>query len=204
MDIKLYYELNPLEKKTFYQFLKSASQEHNQPAALNMWEENWHLKNYTLPYLLEYTDRFKLNGTFVVLFDQHTVVGCSGVYQSNFCDSLCIAGVRTWIAKDYRHYSLNREYLFPFFKKWAIQKNYSAIALTFNDYNKNLIKVFKRKRIGESIERISTREQHHLFYNGLVEIEFPVEIQYTKQWIIYEILNPEFKFNWEKIKWSKK
>ena len=71
-----------------------------------------------------------------------------------------------------------------------------------NEYNKNLIQVFKRRRFGENKERINNRQPHHLFYNGINELDFPVTIQHTKQWIIYENLDPSFNFDWSTIKYK--
>jgi hypothetical protein len=73
--------------------------------------------------------------------------------------------------------------------------------LTFNEYNKNLINVFKRRRLGEKNDRCNTREPKHLFYTGLNEVPFAVTIQYTKQYALYEKIDSSFDFDWETIKW---
>jgi hypothetical protein len=162
-----------------------------------MWDNNWEDKNNTLPYLLEKTDRFTGTGEYNILFNERDVIACSGIYTSMFSPSVAIAGTRTWIATDYRNKSIAREYLLTAEKEWAIKNNFKAIALCFNDYNKNIINIWKRFRLGEDR---SPRQSHHLFYNGLNEVLFPVTIQYTKQWIIYEVLESDFYFDWETIK----
>jgi hypothetical protein len=110
---------------------------------------------------------------------------------------VAIAGCRTWIDNDHRNRSLPREILLPAQKKWAQDQNAAAVVLTFNDYNKNLINAWKRKRLGE---HRTPRQPFHLFYNNFNEVEFPVKIQHTKQWVIYEILDSSFNFNWENIR----
>ena len=40
-----------------------------------------------------------------------------------------------------------------------------------------------------------------MFYNGLKELEYPVNIQNTKQYVIYENL-VEYTYDWESIKWK--
>jgi|688.fasta_scaffold76793_3 hypothetical protein len=194
-----YTNLSYPDKEDFFKFCYECSLE-DQPAAKNMWEDDWYNKTYSLPYLLEIEKRFNSpNGAFFVLFDNSSIVGCSGVYKSSFNDSISIAGVRTWTSKMHRHASVNREYFFPAEKQWAIDHGYKAIALTFNDYNKNLIEIFKRKRFGETLDRINTREPKHLFYSNFNQVPFAVEIQKTPQWIIYETLT-DFNFNWEEIR----
>jgi hypothetical protein len=196
-NILAYNELSPYQHNLFFNFLKEAKQETAQPAHGNMWDDNWANNNSTLPYLLENTDRFKIGGKYHIVFDNDTIVGCSGVYTSAFCPELAIAGTRTWIHKDYRNKSIARDILLPAEKTWAIENKFKAIGICFNDYNKNITKIWKRIRFGE---KRTPRQSHHMFFNGVNELEFPVTIQYTKQWIIYEKLDPMFEFDWESIK----
>ena len=149
-------------------------------------------------YILENTNRFKINGFYQVLFDDDKVIASGGGYASEFSNDIAILGTRTWIQKDHRHKLISREYLLPNEKKWAIENGFKAIMLTFNQYNKNLIKLWYRSRLGESR---SIRESRHFGFNGVTEIEFPVTIQFTKQWIIYEKLDEDFCFDWNSIAW---
>lgn len=192
-----YQNLNPIQKEIFFNFLREAKEETTQLAHKNMWDDSWQQKNNTLPYLLENTNRFSEGGQYNILFDRDTVIACSGIYTSAFCSELAIAGTRTWIHKDYRNQSIAREILLPIEKEWAITRNFKAIAICFNDYNKNMPKIWERIRFGE---KRTPRQSYHLFYNDMNELEFPVIIQYTKQWIIYEKLDPTFNFDWASIK----
>ena len=192
-----YKRLSSHQHEIFFNFLREASREITQPAHENMWHDDWQNQVHTLPYLLTHTTRFAINGTYNIVFDGDIVVACSGVYASSFCPNLAIAGTRTWVAKNYRHLSIAREILLPAEKAWAIENNFKAIAICFNDYNKNMTKIWKRVRLGE---KRTPRQLHHMFFNGVNELEFPVTIQYTKQWLIYEKLS-DWNFDWETIKW---
>lgn len=199
MKLVTYNNLSVIEKENFYTFLKSTQLE-TKPASANMWQDDWISKDTTLPFILKNTDRFNtVNGEYYILFDQSTIVACGGVYISDFSQDVAIIGVRTWVNKDYRNKSILREQLLPAQKKWCTDRNIKIIALTFNEYNKNLIQVFQKRRLGETIDRITTRKPYHLFYNNLTKVEFPVVIQYTKQWVIYEILDSTFNFDWKSI-----
>jgi len=201
MIIKNYNYIDQDEKDDFFNFLKSESFEMNQPASINLWADDWESNVHTLPYILTKTKRFDgINGDFFILYDDDKIVACGGVYVSDFSKDIAIAGVRTWVKKDYRHLALNKDYLLVEHKKWAIDKNMKMIALSFNDYNKNIIQIFKRGRLGEKPGRINSREQKNMFYNGLQEVKFPVNIQYTSQWLIYERLDNSFEFDWDIIK----
>lgn len=196
MISKPYYTLTTTEQYAFAEFLKEASSESTQPAHVNMYDIDWHNKPNTLMYILEYTDRFKNNGFYQVVFDGDKVVASGGAYASDFSSDVAIIGTRTWIHKDYRHKLISREHLLPNEKKWAVENKFKAIALTFNDYNKNLMKLWHRTRLGESRPN---RESHHFGYRGVIELEFPVIIQYTKQWVMYEKLDPTFEFDWSSL-----
>jgi hypothetical protein len=198
MITKPYYTLTIKERDQFIEFLKEASTETTQPAHTNMYDNDWHNKNNTLMYILEYTDRFKNNGFYQVVFDNDKVIASGGAYSSEFSDDVAILGTRTWIHKDYRHKLISREQLLPNEKKWAIENGFKIIVLTFNDYNKNLMKLWNRTRLGESR---TSRESHHFGYNGVTEVEFLVNIQYTKQYVLYEKLDSSYDFDWETIKW---
>ena len=193
-----YKRLSSHQHEIFFNFLREASQETTQPAHENMWHDDWQSQVHTLPYLLTYTTRFTINGTYNIVFDGDIVVACSGVYASEFCPELAIAGTRTWISKDYRNKSIARNTLANE-KEWAVENKFKAVGICFNDYNKNLINIWKRYRLGE---KRTPRKPYHLFYNGLNELDFPVTIQYTKQWIIYEKLYEDFNFDWDSIKWK--
>jgi hypothetical protein len=199
MQIVNYTHLSHTEKALFEIFLKNASYEKLQPASVNMWHDDWENHPNTLVYILNKTDRFTTNGSFHIVFDNEKIVACSGVYLSDFSNDIVIAGTRTWINKDYRNKLVSREYLLPKEKKWAIDRGCKAIALCFNDYNKNIISIWNRRRLGENR---SSRQPHHLFYNGVNKVDFPVNIQHTKQWVIYERLYKEFDFNWKKLEWK--
>ena len=201
IKITTYTDLNSNEKSEFFNFLKLASTETQLPAHSNMWDDNWINQNNTLPYVLECTDRFKDdNGQFHIIFSDDEIVACGGVYKSDFNKSVALAGTRTWVKKEYRNHSLLREYMLPIHKSWSIAQGCKIVALCFNDYNKNLIKVFKRARLGENSDRISNRNEQHLFYSGVQELDFPVIIQYTPQWVIYERLY-DWDFDWINIKY---
>jgi hypothetical protein len=192
-----YQDLTPNQNQIFFEFLKEARNETTQPAHENMWDDDWNNNSATLPYLLVNTTRFTMGGKYHIAFDGDNIIGCSGIYTSAFCPDMAIAGTRTWIKKEYRNLLLPREFLLPAEKAWAIENKFKAIAICFNDYNKNLIKLWQRIRLGE---KRTPRQSHHLFYNGVNELEFPVTIQYTKQWVMYEKLDPLFEFDWSTIR----
>ncbi len=171
------------------EFCRIESQE-DHPASKNMWEEDWENNSHTLPFILKNTDRFKTKGQFQLLIDNGTIIGCSGVYK--FTDKVAIAGVRTWLSKPYRTKQYLKNYFLPEQKDWAILNKAEVIALTFNEYNAGVTRLF---RIGMAT---GTRTPRHLFSSNYNELDFPVDIQYTPQWVIYENLT-NYRFDWKSI-----
>lgn len=192
-----YRNLTTYQKDQFFLFLMKAYSEKNNPAHVNMYDVNWETNVNTLPYILEKTNRFD-KGSFTVLFDDQRVAACSGVYESEFCPELAIAGNRTWIDIDYRNKSVSRDFLLRNEKAWALQNNYKAIALTFNSYNKNLIKIWQKRRLGE---KRTPRQPYHMFHRNFNSVDYLVYIQYTPQYIIYETLDDSFAYDWNQIRY---
>lgn len=196
-----FFSLTDEEKYKFFDFCKTASLETEQPASVNMWHDEWKTRPNTLPYILTYTERFsKGNGDFSILLDGENVVCCGGVYISEFEQYISLAGTRTWTSKKYRHKTLIRDYILPYHKFWSINRGCKQIALCFNEYNKNMIKIFYRSRLGESPDRIFQRSPKHLFYSNIYQVPFPVNIQNTPQWVVYESLDTGWEFNWSSLK----
>lgn len=197
-EIKTFSQLD--DRSKFLDFCQQASTEIDQLASENMYHPDWVNNPNTLPYQLIMSDRYSFpKGEFYFLLFDDQIVACSGIYQSDFNDQLVIAGCRTWIDKKFRNLSIARDFILPAQKRWAKENNYSAIALTFNDYNKNIIQIFKKRRLGE---KRSPRESKHLFYSNFNQVEYPVNIQFTKQWVIFEKLNDDWNFDWQSLKYE--
>ena len=193
------YKLENLSKDEILSFAKFASKFTEDPAHVNMWHDNWVDHPNTLPYLIYNSTRFANgNGQFFVLKIDGIVQAISGVHISSFDTNIALGGVRSWISPEYRAKMLIGHHLLPAQLQWAKDNNLKTIALTFNDYNKRLINYFKRSGMGVPKERNPNR----LFYNGVYEVPFSINIQYTEQWAIYHKIDESYTPNWEKIKWS--
>lgn len=162
-------------------------------ASVNMWDNSWHDKPNTLPYILSYSDRFTSpNGKFYLLRDSDKIIGCAGVYKSSFSEKVAFLGVRSWVSKEYRMRQLVRNYLLPAQRDWAIEHGAEVVALSFNHYNKNLIKMFTKGQV------LLTRTEKHMFYKNFNALKYPVYVQGILQWIIFENLS-DYQFDWASI-----
>ncbi len=160
----------------------------------NMWSEDWEKDSSTLLYILNTNERFSNDrGMFHLLYDDENIIGCGGVYISDFSPRVAIAGVRTWVDKKYRNLQYIKNYILVENKNWAVKRYVDVIALSFNYYNKNLIKLFTKGM------KLGTRTENHIFHNNFNMLEFPVMIRNTPQWVIYENLS-DYRFDWESIK----
>jgi GNAT superfamily N-acetyltransferase len=197
MKVIDFYKLSDKKVTEFFNFLRE-QQTTDDPAWANMWDDHWDTKPNTLPYILIKTNKYQgQEGAFYVVYDGKKAIACGGVAKLATNSLIALAGTRTWISEEYRNQNIARNYLLPEHKQWAIKNNCKQVALTFNDYNKNIIAIWKRTRLGESR---TPREPRHFCYSNFNEVTFPVTIQYTSQWVIYEKLDTAWNFNWETIK----
>lgn len=187
-----------VNRDVILQYCKNAFEEKTEPSHANMWADNWENNNATFPYLIYISERFKNdNGDmFVLLDDDNNILALSGVNISEFDSNVALGGVRTWLNKDMRGKFVIGRNILPLQLKWAKEHGLKTIALTFNDYNKRLIPYFKRSGLG--IEK--KRNPNSMFYNGQFHVEFPVTINYTKQWVIYHKIDDLYQPDWESIK----
>ena len=193
-------EFDSIENKdAFFEFLKQINTD--DPANENMWSDDWKNKPNTLPFILTNTNKFVGDaGAFHVAFDGDRIIACGGVQIAHFSNKIALCGIRTWVLPEYRNKMIIAKYLLPKDKAWAISRGCKQVALSFNEYNKNLAKLWTRIRAGEEADRISKRTQDMMFYNDANELDKPITIQYTPQWVIYERLDPEWNFNWNLLK----
>lgn len=185
-------------KKEFFSFCKAAFDEKNQPAHLNMWDSDWQNNHNTLLYHLFVSRRLcSDSGETFVLKINKKIIAVSSIYISPFDKHVAIGGVRSWVSNEYRGKFMIGRYLLPLQLEWARKKELKIIALTFNEYNKDLIKYFKRSGFGIK----KNRNPNSLFYNGLHEVKFPINLQYTKQWAIYHKIDENYEPDWQSIQW---
>ena len=64
--------------------------------------------------------------------------------------------------------------------------------------NKRLMNYFKRSGMGVP----KARNPDRMFYNGVNEVPFSVNIQHTQQWVLYHKIDEKYEPNWEKIAWN--
>jgi hypothetical protein len=164
-----------------------------------MWNDDWENDASTLPYLLYKSNRFTDdNGDmFLMLDDNNKISAISGVNISDFDPNVALGGVRTWLNKDMRGKFIVGRYLLPMQLKWAKDHNMKTMTLTLNDYNKRLIPYFKRSGFGIKKQR----NPDSMFYNGQFHVDFPVIINYTKQWVMYHKIDEDYIPDWESIRY---
>jgi len=153
-------------------------------------------KNKTDHNMKRLVDTLPRFGLFNIVYDQNKPIACGGLYISDFDPEFAFIGVRSYVLPEYRHERVIRNYILTAHKQWAIDNNIKAIGISFNDYNKNLLKLWNSSRLGSGKDK---RYPEHLFYSNFNEVPFPVKIKNTKQYVAYEILK-NWKYDWESIK----
>jgi hypothetical protein len=192
---------NDFFKNKFINFCQLASEETDTPAHENMYTKDWETNSKTLLYHVFISRRFYSNNgeLYVLVKNEDEIIGTSGIYTSNFDPNISIAGSRAWILKKYRGKILLNNHRGPYALEdqieWAKQKNMKIVAFTFNVYNKNFVHYFNRAGLGYQNRN---KRFFNLKFNSL---KFPVNIQNTKQWIVYYNIDDSYNFNWKKLQW---
>lgn len=187
---------NEISTNKLFDFLRGAKL-NNEPASENMFSDNWESESNTLPYKL-FVEKIYDNGVFNLALDNSKIVACSGCYPSKFDSNVLICGSRTWVNKEYRAKYLSTNYMLPIEKQWAIDNNFKIVALSFNEYNKHIITAMTRNGLGY---KRTIKSEKHMFYDNMNIVPFPVNIQYTKQYVIYEKLT-DYDFDWASIRYN--
>ena len=187
-------------KDAILYYCKQAFIEKDQPGHANMWHDDWENQPSTFPYLLYCSERFKNgNGIMLLLLDENdNILGTSGANVSDFDKNVVLGGVRTWLNKELRGQFMMGRHVLPHQLSWASSLGFKTLALTFNDYNKRLLPYFARSGLG--IEK--KRKPGSLFYNGQHILDFPVTINYTKQWVVYHKIDELYQPDWESIRFT--
>lgn len=183
----------------FFDFCKLSYRLKTDPAHVNMWRDDWIDRPETLPYMLFKSGKFsRCKGEFFVLEINGNIESVSGIYRSEFDEHVAIGGVRSWVNRNHRGKFLIGGHMMPYQVAWAQANHYKTIALTFNEYNKNLINYFLRSGLGIK----KKRNEKSLFYKGVHVVPFSVKIQNTEQWIIYDKLDINYEPDWAEIKYE--
>jgi len=185
-------------REEFLEFCKKSYESQYSPACVNMWHPDWENRAETLPFLVYKSNRFSDNGIFFILRINGKIEAVSGIYISAFDKSVAIGGVRSWTNPGHQADLIIGRHIFPKQLKWAKDHNIKTIALTFNEYNKKLMRYFTRNGLGV----VKNRTPDMLFYNGVYEVPFPVIIQNTKQWALYHKIDETYDPNWELIRYK--
>jgi hypothetical protein len=199
ITVKSYHELTTEAREQFFAYLKLLPQQDSSPAVQNLWHDNWTEKINTLPHALTHTDRYSARGDYFIMYDgNHRIIAHSGVHVSAFHPRVALAGSRSYVVPDHRNQLLIYNILLPKQKLWCQTHDIDVMALTFNEHNKSLIKVFTHKRFGISKHALIDKKPQDIFHTGLHVVPFPVIVKQTRQWVIYERFS-SWDYDWTLI-----
>lgn len=186
-------------KSELIEFCKTAYHNKIDPAHINMWHPDWANKSETLLFNIFVSKRLcGPTGETYLLWRNDRLIAVSSVYISSFDTNVAIGGVRSWVVEQYRGDLMIGRHLLPLQYQWAKKHQLKIFALTFNDYNKKLINIIKRSGFG----RVKNRTKEKPFFHGVYTVDFPVSIQYTKQWVVYDKIDCNYEPNWKNIEYQ--
>lgn len=204
MEVKTIDLSNPDQKllNDIFTFCKECELDVAKHASQNMAFTNWENKPNTLLYILLKTNRFKNgNGIFSFIYDNNKIIASSGAYKAEFDSNVIIGAVRAWKMPNYRGSIVVAEHIMPIHLKWAVDNHGKVFALTFNEYNKNVMMSMNRqgKYAKAKNKYFLFGSKSSNFYREFLPLPFKVMIQNTEQYVIYRNLVDGYEPLWPKI-----
>lgn len=193
--------ITPEQTKHIFVFCETAARETDKEASTNMKLMGWQDDPASFLYLVFKEKRFSADhGLLTCLYDGDRIVAVSGVYRSDFSPHIFLGGVRAWNLRRYRTKYLQAAKLFPAQIEFARNHDGKLFALSFNDYNEKLWRILTRSGPYTGKARRGFGYARPRFYDDLQAVEFPVTIKYTRQWVAYKTLDPDWTFDWEPLR----
>ena len=187
-------------------FCQKAQIDTNKQAAINMAYDNWENKPNTLLYLLKFDERFKKNNGFLsLLYDNNQIIACSGISLANFDRNIAIGGMRTWIHKEYRAQNLIVKHIRPIHLAWCVARLLKVYALTFNEYNLNLMQILNRAgKYSKYKNRQIFGSHNDEFYQNMTILDNTINLNNTKQYVMYHKFDKDYQIIWPLYETSNK
>jgi hypothetical protein len=125
----------------------------------------------------------KETGQIDLLFNyvEDSMVGISCVEHSTISNIFTSGGNRCWLDHRYRGNQSVTKHLLQSNLNWSEANGFSGMVLTFNEYNKGLWEIIKRRSEGKHAQFGSTWSD---FWNDCIAIPEPIILHNTKQWAI--------------------
>ena len=161
------------------------------PGSVNLDTVNWENKPHTLLHTLIKEKRFnsESRSNYLLLEKGDHYIAGSGFYPLKNDHNVCILSTRTYVIKTERGKLLNGYFLLPEQIKLAKELNYKSLILTFNEYNLWLKKSIHRASFNQSkFAGLKIPDS----YKNWKPLDYPVTIQYTKQWCLYQHLDDSY------------
>lgn len=178
------------ERITVFNFCQTAITDIKKPASINIDPTDWVNQPHTLMHALFIQRRFDANNRagYFLLEKEGKIIAGSGCYPLPEDPNICNVIVRGYTVKEERAKFSHGRYLLPKQIETAKQYNFKTLLFTVNEYNLHLKDgILKLSNGGASLgERVPES------YSGWKSLDYPVTIQYTKQWCLYKHLDESY------------
>jgi hypothetical protein len=203
--IELIYsdQVTPQLSEDLIRFCEQAEIEKKHAAAANM-STDWENSPNTLLYLLHTEKRFSQDKGGLCIYREgegQKIIAVSGFYQSHFCESIFVLGVRSWVLKGHRFQLTIAHKLIPIQIREVRALGAKQVILSFNDSTKAFYDLIIRANNSKT-KMFFFNEKYPETYLNFYPIEFPVKINNTRQWVLVIDLDSDFHFDWRTIQWK--
>lgn len=178
------------DQTKMFDFCQTAISDSEMPASVNIDPTDWKNQSNTLLYTLFIQRRFDASNRagYFLLENNGTSIASSGCYPLPNDPNICIVVARGYTIKEERAKFHHGNYLLPKQIETAMKYNYKTLLITVNEYNlwfRDGIAKFSNggAALGKRIPKV---------YKGWQTLDYPVNIQYTKQWCLYKHIDESY------------
>ena len=169
----------------------------NMPAAQNMNTEDWANKSNTLLHSIFIQQRFsrEKRAGYLIIEAGHQYVAGAGFNQLDTDSNICLTSTRTYTVPSLRGHKIHGDYIIPRQIELARRFKYKTLVWSFQDYNLKLKNYILKVTSGD-LGILSFKPSHSLY--NWIPLEHTVNIQHTKQWVLYKHLDNNYHDNFIK------
>lgn len=141
----------------------------------------------------------KENGGLCLLMHESEIVGISGYNRSELNPEIWISGVRTLIHTEHRHNVLISKFIVPFQIQSIKERNGKCVIWLFDAGNeKNIFRVVKNGKLNVLLQN-QLEAFKKTAYNNLQVLDYPIVVNHTLQYVIYQYLEDGYTFDWNSL-----
>jgi len=134
-------------------------------------------------------------GGLCVAYEGDNIIAISGYSQSDINPNIFIGGIRTLKAVDHRDFSTIIEYIIPYQRQTIIDRGGRCVIFLIE--TEKQASFYRLARNMSVRKRIKNEDRN--YYTTFSTLDYPIHINNSILNVVYEYLDPNYKFDWQSL-----